>query len=92
MEPVETDLGEWLIQLAQEPPFHIVGPAIHMSRQQAALLLSREAGRSLSPDDIPGLAAEARRILRKYFLDAGMGISGGNIAVAETGSVVLGHE
>ncbi len=88
VEAVETDLGEWLIQLAQEPPFHIIAPAIHKTRQDVAALVSREAGRPLA-DDIPALTAEARRILRTCFLEAGMGISGGNIAVAETGSVVL---
>lgn len=89
VEPVETDLGEWILQLAQEPPSHIVLPAIHKTRQQVAELLSREAGRPLPSDDIPLLTAEARRMLREHFLAAGMGISGGNIAVAETGSVVL---
>ncbi len=89
VEPVETDLGEWIIQLAQEPPFHIIGPAIHKTREQAAELISEAAGRSLAPDDIAMLTAEARRVLREKFLAAGMGISGGNIAIAETGSVVL---
>jgi L-lactate dehydrogenase complex protein LldF len=89
VQAVETDLGEWIIQLAGEPPSHIVGPAIHKTRQQVADLLSREAGRPLSADDIPGMTAEARRILRQKFLAAGMGISGVNLGVAETGSVVL---
>jgi L-lactate dehydrogenase complex protein LldF len=86
---VETDLGDFLLQLASETPSHIIAPAIHKTRQQAAALLSRESGRPLSPDDLSALTGEARRILRKRFLAAGMGISGGNIAVAETGSVVL---
>ncbi len=89
VEAVETDLGEWLVQLAQEPPFHIIAPAIHKTRQEAAALVTREAGQPLASDDIPAITAEARRILRTCFLEAGMGISGGNIAVAETGSVVL---
>ena len=89
VEAVETDLGDFLVQLAQETPSHIIAPAIHKTRQEVAALLSREAGRSLSPDDLSALTAEARRILREHFLVAGMGISGGNIAVAETGSVVL---
>ncbi|MFC1717195.1 lactate utilization protein B [Candidatus Poribacteria bacterium] len=89
IEPVETDLGEWIIQLADEPPFHIVGPAIHKTRHQVAELLSKEAGRELDPDNIKLLTAEARRMLRERFLVAGMGMSGGNIAVAETGSIVL---
>ena len=87
--PVETDLGEWIIQLAGDPPSHIIAPAIHKTRQECAELLSREAGRPLSPDDIPALTAEARRLLREQFLAAGVGISGVNLAVAESGSVVL---
>ncbi len=87
--PVETDLGEWIIQLAGETPSHIVGPALHKTREQVADLFSREVGRPLPPDDIPGLTAEARRILREKFLAAGIGISGANLGVAETGSIVL---
>ncbi|MCZ6678760.1 MAG: LutB/LldF family L-lactate oxidation iron-sulfur protein [Candidatus Poribacteria bacterium] len=89
VEAVETDLGDFLVQLAGETPSHIIAPAIHKTREQVAALLSREAGRPLSADDLSALTAEARRILRERFLTAGMGISGGNIAVAETGSVVL---
>ncbi len=87
--PVETDLGEWIIQLAGEPPSHIIGPALHKTRAQVAELFSQQVGRPLPPDDIPQLTAEARRLLRRQFLQADMGISGGNLLVAETGSVVL---
>jgi L-lactate dehydrogenase complex protein LldF len=87
--PVETDLGEWIIQLAEEPPYHIIAPAIHKTRDQVAALFERETQGPLANDDIPTLTAIARRELRQRFLDAGMGISGGNIAVAETGSIVL---
>lgn len=89
IQPVETDLGEWIIQLAKEPPSHIIAPAIHKTRQQVADLFSRESGKHLPADDIPLLTAEARRMLRQKFLVAGMGISGANMGVAETGSVVL---
>lgn len=89
IQPVETDLGEWIIQLAKEPPSHIIAPAIHKTRQQVADLFSRESGKHLPADDIPLLTAEARRMLRQKFLAAGMGISGANMGVAETGSVVL---
>lgn len=89
IEAVETDLGEWIVQLAEEPPAHIIGPAIHKTRQQVAELISQAAGRQLPPDDIQTLAAEARRLLRQKFLAAGMGISGANLLVAETGSVVV---
>jgi L-lactate dehydrogenase complex protein LldF len=87
--PVETDLGEWIIQLANEPPFHIIGPAIHKTRAQVAELLSQESGTHLEADDIPGMTAEARRLLREKFLAAGMGISGGNLGIAESGTIVL---
>ena len=89
VDPVETDLGEWIIQLANEPPSHIIAPAIHKTRGQVAGLLSKEVGRELSSDDIDGLTGEARRVLREKFLAAGLGISGVNLGVAETGSVVL---
>lgn len=89
VQPVETDLGEWIIQLAEEPPSHIIAPAIHKTRQQVAKLLSQESGEELPADDIPLLTAAARRLLRQKFLAAGMGVSGVNIGVAETGSVVL---
>ncbi|HML24910.1 MAG TPA: LutB/LldF family L-lactate oxidation iron-sulfur protein [Aggregatilinea sp.] len=89
IDPVETDLGEWIIQLAGETPAHIVGPALHKTREQVAELFSQEAGRVMPPDDIPGMTELARGILREKFLAAGIGISGGNIAVAETGTVVL---
>lgn len=89
IDPVETDLGEWIIQLAKEPPYHIIAPAIHKTRAQVAALLEAEQGAPLPSDDIHVLTAQARRRLRRRFLEAGLGISGGNIAVAETGSVVL---
>ncbi|MFW6182195.1 MAG: LUD domain-containing protein, partial [Chloroflexota bacterium] len=89
VRPVETDLGEWIIQLAQEPPYHITAPAIHKTRDQVADLFGADGGPRVDSDDIQALTEEARRRLRGQFLEAGMGISGGNIAVAETGSIVL---
>ena len=89
VQAVETDLGEWIIQLAGEPPYHIIAPAIHKNRRQVAALFEEEAGERLPSDDIPTLTAEARRRLRQKFLQAGMGISGVNVGVAETGSIVL---
>jgi L-lactate dehydrogenase complex protein LldF len=85
---VETDLGEWILQLAGEPPSHIIAPAIHKTKEQVAALFGRETGQVMSAD-IDYLTAEARRMLREKFLVSGMGISGGNIGVAETGSIVL---
>lgn len=86
---IETDLGEWIIQLAGEPPAHIVVPALHKTRAQVAELFTREVNRPLDPENIPALTAEARRVLREKFLAAGIGITGANIGVAETGSIVL---
>jgi L-lactate dehydrogenase complex protein LldF len=88
VESVETDLGEYIIQLAGEKPSHIVAPAIHKTRQQVSELFQRKLG--LPPtEDIAQLTAQARAVLRSKFLAAGMGISGANFAIAETGSIVL---
>ena len=84
----ETDLGEWIIQLAGQTPSHMVMPAIHMTREEVSDLFSKEVNERLS-SDIPRLVKVAREQLRPMFLQADMGISGGNIAVAETGSIVL---
>lgn len=84
----ETDLGEWIIQLAGHRPSHMVMPAIHMTKEQVSDLFSKETQKELSPD-IPRLVKVARNELRKYFLEADMGISGANIAIAESGTLVL---
>ena len=84
----ETDLGEWIIQLAGQTPSHMVMPAIHMTKEEVSELFSKEVDERLSTD-IPRLVKVARNELRPKFLAADMGISGGNIAVAETGSIVL---
>jgi L-lactate dehydrogenase complex protein LldF len=85
---VETDLGEFIIQLAGERPAHIIAPAIHKTREEIADLFVEHLGveRTLVPEE---LTAIARRTLREMFQKAGVGVSGANIAVAETGTVVL---
>jgi L-lactate dehydrogenase complex protein LldF len=88
VETLETDLGEYIIQLAGEPPSHIIIPAIHKNREQIAELLSKEAGRKLPPDTAI-LAGFARTRLREKFLQADIGLTGCNFAIAETGSLVL---
>jgi L-lactate dehydrogenase complex protein LldF len=88
IEVVETDLGEYIIQLAGETPSHIIVPAIHKNRKQIAELLSEVAGNTL-PDDPQELYQFARKILREKFLLADAGISGCNFAVADTGSIIL---
>jgi iron-sulfur cluster protein len=84
----ETDLGEWIVQLAGERPSHMVMPAIHMTKEQVAEIFSKEVDERLAAD-IPALVKLARNELRTKFLNAEMGISGANIAVAETGSIVI---
>ncbi len=85
---VETDLGEWLIQQIDERPSHMVMPAIHLTREKCAEIFSKKLGIKVEPD-IPHMVKLARRILRDEFLKADIGISGCNIAVAETGTMVL---
>ncbi len=86
---VETDLGEWIIQLARETPSHMVMPAIHKSRQQVAMLFERETGRDVPRDDVRAQVKVARAELRRVFLEADAGMIGANALIAETGSVML---
>ncbi len=89
VEIVETDLGEWLVQLAHDRPSHIIAPAIHMDRFETARLLSPATGEELEPDDIAGQVRAARRTLREDFIAAQLGISGANALIAETGAMML---
>src|SRR5947209_10492041 len=88
IRPVETDLGEYIIQLARERPSHIIVPAIHKTREQIADLFAEKlhVGRA---QEVAEITAVARERLRSEFLSAGMGITGANCAVAETGTIVL---
>lgn len=88
MQVVETDLGEYIIQLAGEPPSHIIAPAIHKTRQQVGELFTSELGMPPT-DDIAQLTSTARATLRDRFAVADVGISGVNFAVAETGTIVI---
>lgn len=88
IEAIETDLGEYIIQLAGETPSHIIIPAIHKNRYQIAELLSKEAGEVLEADTTI-LAGFVRKKLREKFLEADIGMTGCNFAIAETGSMVL---
>ena len=88
IEVLETDLGEYILQLLDEPPSHILGPAIHKTLQQVRELFAERLGSD--PDGDPdALADAARRVLRDAFIHADMGITGGNFLVAETGTVAL---
>ena len=88
IEPVETDLGEYIVQLAGETPSHIVVPAIHKTKAQIAALFADKLGIGPS-DDVATLTAAARSALRRRFAEAELGISGVNFAVAETGTILI---
>jgi L-lactate dehydrogenase complex protein LldF len=85
---METDLGEYIVQLAGDRPTHLIGPAMHMSAADIAKLFADKLGMPYTekPEE---LLAEARRRLRQDYLDAGLGISGVNFGVAETGTIVV---
>jgi L-lactate dehydrogenase complex protein LldF len=86
---VETDLGEYILQINNyEPPSHIIGPALHKSKEEVADLFHKTHGTPVKMG-IAELCLEARGVLRQHYLTADMGISGGNFFVAESGSVVL---
>ena len=88
VEAVETDLGEYIIQLAEETPSHLVAPAMHKTRQDVSRLFSEKIDRH-NLEEIEEMAQAAREILRDKFLQADMGISGANFLVAETGTLVI---
>ena len=87
LEPVETDLGEYILQISGQPPSHIVGPVVHMSQDEISDLFAKHHG-GPRLDDAGALVAEARRVLRQRYLDADVGITGANFLVAETGSAI----
>src|SRR6266404_6366411 len=85
---LETDLGEYIIQLAGETPSHIIAPAIHKTKGQIAELFTEKLGIALT-DDIDRLTSAARQVLREKFAAADMGLSGVNFGVAETGTILI---
>jgi L-lactate dehydrogenase complex protein LldF len=87
--PVETDLGEWVAQLAHERPSHMVMPIVHKTRQQVGSLLTETLGREISRENVAEQVAVIRVEHRKSFLNAGMGISGANALIAESGTVMM---
>ena len=89
VEVVDTDLGEWIVQLRDEPPSHIVMPAIHTKREEIGELFHQHIGTEKGATDPNYLAEAARNELRKKFLGAQAGITGVNFAIAETGGVVV---
>ena len=92
IRPVETDLGEYIVQLAGETPSHIIAPAVHKTIGEVEALFAEAHERpwqERTSADIPVMAAEARAVLRQHFLSAEMGISGANFLIAESGSAAL---
>lgn len=92
IEAVETDLGEYIIQLRGEKPSHIVAPAVHLNREQVSETFFEhhsKLGYNEKQTDRQGLVREARQVLRDKFINADVGISGANFLIAETGSIVL---
>ena len=83
IEPVETDLGEYIVQLADETPYHIIAPAIHKSREEVSDLFSEKL-KTPRYTEITDLTRQARQQLRSKFIAADMGITGANFVVAET--------
>ncbi|GGD48762.1 LutB/LldF family L-lactate oxidation iron-sulfur protein [Paenibacillus nasutitermitis] len=88
IDAIETDLGEYILQLARETPSHLIIPAIHKNKQQIANLFEEDSGRPFEPET-KILAQYAKNKLRNYFLEADIGLTGCNFGVAETGSISL---
>jgi iron-sulfur cluster protein len=88
VEPRETDLGEWIVQLAAEAPTHMVMPAIHLTRQGVARIFAEHLRREIAAD-IPALVRVAREELRREILAAPVGLTGANALVAENGSIMI---
>ncbi|RUQ35527.1 MAG: iron-sulfur cluster-binding protein [Candidatus Competibacteraceae bacterium] len=92
IEPIETDLGEYIIQLRHEHPSHIIAPAIHLNRDQVADAFHAHHGQygfTERNENPRALMSEARQVLRQRFLNADVGITGANFCVAETGTTVI---
>jgi L-lactate dehydrogenase complex protein LldF len=92
LERIETDLGEYIVQLADEPPSHIIAPAIHKTRGQIADLFEHthtHLQRDKHLEEVPEIVNEARQILREKFLSADVGITGANFLIADSGSAVI---
>ncbi|MGI9254231.1 MAG: LUD domain-containing protein, partial [Thermomicrobiales bacterium] len=89
IEVVETDLGEWIVQLRKERPSHMVMPAVHLSRVEVGDIFTEVLGREISREDIGEQVRVAKDEIRKVFFSAGMGITGANALIAESGTVMM---
>jgi L-lactate dehydrogenase complex protein LldF len=88
LKVVETDLGEFIVQIREEPPSHIITPAVHLVREEVGRTFQEKLGVPFTTD-IPQMTAVARKVLRETFLQADMGLSGVNFGVAETGTLCI---
>jgi iron-sulfur cluster protein len=89
IDVIETDMGEWIIQKAGQRPSHIVGPALHMGREEVGALLRQVLQRPVPLDDIPEQVRTIRDDMRPAFFSAGVGMTGANALIAETGTVMI---
>jgi iron-sulfur cluster protein len=89
IDVVETDLGEWIVQLRGERPSHMVMPAIHLSRHEVGDIFTQELGRDISRENVTEQVHAARDVIRDVFFNAGMGITGANALIAEAGTVMM---
>ncbi len=85
---VETDLGELILQLCGEQPFHLVFPSVHKTAQEVADIFIKETGEQMPPDPLE-IMKVVRRYLRPIFLNADIGMTGANVGIAETGAIVI---
>ncbi len=89
IEAIESDMGEYIVQLAGEKPSHIIMPAIHKTKQDIAKLFAKELPGVAYTEDVDALIQIGRRVLRRQFAEADIGLSGVNFCVAETGTLCL---
>lgn len=89
IECVESDMGEYIVQIADETPSHIIMPAIHKNKEEIALLFEETLSVNCDPNDVDGMIGLGRKVLREKFEHADIGISGVNFASAETGTLCL---
>ncbi|MDZ4859568.1 MAG: LUD domain-containing protein, partial [Candidatus Hydrogenedentes bacterium] len=88
LKVIETDLGELIIQLVNEKPYHLVFPSVHKMAEDVAAIFAKETGAPCS-SDIPSIMKVVQAYLRPIFLEAQMGMTGANIGVAESGAIVI---
>ena len=89
IEVWETDLGEFIIQLAKSKPMHLVTPSLHIPREQVAELFNKLMGKKIDKDDIPSMVKAAREFLRDKYFKADVGISGANVVAAKEGAILI---